>query len=273
MQSSHILEDPIFLKKISIFEKALQREIERYKDSIFYESLVYALSGGKRLRPILVLLCSELLGEPKKEPYTAAIMVELIHTVSLVHDDMIDKDVIRRGIQSYHIKYGEEQAILLADFVLSIVLELALRYADTEIPTLMSRTVRRMSEGQLLEVKLKNKDKISWEEYFKIIDGKTASLFELSTRAGIILATDNPYYIDAISEYGRNLGLVYQMYDDLRDWSKKEYVQKLDVTDKNSFLKEKIIHHLELSKNSLESLPNSISKNLLMKFLDIVIKF
>jgi octaprenyl-diphosphate synthase len=272
MQIPNLLDNPIFLKKFSLLEKALQRELDRYKDSLYYESLLYALKGGKRLRPILLLLCSEIIGEPVKEPYSAAIIVELIHTVSLVHDDMIDKDVYRRGMESYHVKYGEEQALLLADFVLSLVLELSMRYADTEIPYLISRTVRKMSEGQLLEVKLRSKEKITWDEYFKIIDGKTASLFELSSRAGAILTTEDPYLIKAISDFGRNLGILYQIYDDLRDWSKKEYVQKLEVENKNEFLKKKMEHYHNLAYKSLNLLPESVSKDLLLKFLDIILK-
>ncbi|HLI45794.1 MAG TPA: polyprenyl synthetase family protein, partial [Geobacterales bacterium] len=162
--------------------------------------------------------------------------------------------------------------LLLADFVLSLVLELSLRYSDTEIPTMTSRTVRRMSEGQLLEIKLRDKDKINWNDYFKIIDSKTASLFELSSRTGAILTTEDPYYIDAASEYGRNLGLVYQIYDDLRDWSKKEYVQKLDVDDIGNFLKGKIQYHMELSRNALKSLPESQARELLERFLNVIVK-
>lgn len=272
MLGSSLMGDPILLKKLSIIEKVLNRELERYKESPFYESLIYALKDGKRLRPLLLLICSEIYGEPKKEPYSALTIVELIHTVSLVHDDMIDKEVYRRGKMSYHLVYGEEQALLLADFVLSIILELSMRYSNTEIPFLIANTVMRMSESQLLETRLRTKDSISWEEYFKIIDGKTASLFELSARIGAILATENPFHIEAISEYGRNLGLSYQMYDDLRDWEKKEYVQKLSVENKQEFLKTKIKHHSSLSQRALESLPNSISKTLLEKFLDVVLR-
>jgi len=272
MQISNLLDNPFFLKKFHLLEKALQRELDRYKDSLYYESLLYALKGGKRLRPILLLLCSETIREPFKEPYSAAIIVELIHTVSLVHDDMIDKDLYRRGMESYHVKYGEEQALLLADFVLSLVLELSMRYAETEIPYLTSRTVRKMSEGQLLEVKLKSKEKITWDEYFKIIDGKTASLFELSSRAGAILSTEDPFLIKAISDYGRNLGITYQLYDDLRDWSKKEYVQKLEVENKEEFLKKKMEYYYNLACKAIDVLPKSGSKDLLLKFLEITLK-
>ncbi len=266
------LKDPLFLKKYVIIEENIARELERYKDSPYYDSLIYALKGGKRLRPLLLLFSSEFFQEPRKEPYSAAVLVELLHTVSLIHDDIIDKEETRRGVESYYLKFGEEQAILVADFVLGIVLDLALRYTDTEIPHLVSNTVFKMSEGQLLEIRSANKEKISWDEYLRIIEGKTASLFNFATTAGAILSTENSLYIKKISEYGRNLGISYQIYDDLRDWSKKEYVQKLSVSDKESFLKKKLYHHLNLASKSLEDFPHSEAKEALMRFIEIVVK-
>jgi octaprenyl-diphosphate synthase len=266
------LEDQFLFKRVSLFEKFINKDLEKYKNSPYYESLIYALKGGKRLRPIILFLTAETLGVPKEDYFPAAFAIELIHTVSLVHDDMIDKEVYRRGLKSYYLVYGEEQAILLADFTLALVLELVNRYKNKQIASILADTVRSMSEGQLLEIKLRNQNEISWENYFQIIQNKTASLFEASARIGAILSTDNEFYIESASFFGRYLGIAYQVYDDLRDWDKKEYVQKLKVDNKKEFLNEKLHLYLDLSRKALNKLPQNNVRNILNKFIDLIIK-
>ncbi len=266
------LEDKFLFKRVSLFEKFINKELEKHKNSSFYESLIYALRGGKRLRPIILFLTAETLGIPKEDYYPAAFAIELIHTVSLIHDDMLDREIYRRGSKAYYLVYGEEQAILVADYTLSLVLELTSRYKNKNVALILADTVKAMSEGQLLEVKLRNENEIKWEEYFKIIQNKTASLFEASSRIGATLATENEFYIETASFFGRYLGLAYQIYDDLRDWDKKEYVQKLKIENKKDFLNEKLSMYLDLSKRALNKLPQNNIRNILEGFIDLVIK-
>jgi len=266
------LNNTELIKRISIFEKFMRTELEKYKDSIFYESLLYSLSGGKRIRPLILLLCSEIAGFPKQEPFSAALAIELIHTVSLVHDDIMDEEKERRGKPSYYLVYGLEQSLLFADFVLGIVLRLISRYNNNRIHVIISDTVKNMSEGQLYEFKIKNKESITEKEYFYIINKKTASLFESSARIGTLLSTDNEMYVEFISYFGKNLGIAYQIYDDILDWKNKEYIQKLNIENKLDYLKEKLFYHLNQAYKSLSKIPNNEIKNLLLEFVKIIIK-
>jgi len=221
-----LIEIPIIKRKLDEFESFMYFELSKYKNSIFYDSIIYALEGGKRIRPILLILSSEVVGVPEKEPFSAALAIELVHTVSLVHDDIIDKEESRRGKPAYHITYGLDQSILLADFALSMVVDLINKYGSKSLFSIISDAVKKMSEGELYETKVKNKDSIEVEDYLFIIENKTSSLFEASSKIGAILSTKNNDYIMNLSNFGKFLGMAYQIYDDIRDWQSKEYVQK-----------------------------------------------
>ena len=148
----------------------------------------YAMQRGKRIRPLIVLLCYDAIGAATPlvdSPIPAAIAVEIIHTESTIHDDIIDGDTVRRDLPTFHERYGLNPSILTADFVLGIILDIASQYADSRIGRELSRAVLRMSEGEYSELRIQTEGrKIDSEEYVEIITNKTASLFQASARIG-----------------------------------------------------------------------------------------
>jgi octaprenyl-diphosphate synthase len=270
--SNIFLDIPLIKIKLDSFEKFLDDELKKYSDSIFYESIVYALKGGKRIRPIILMLSADVVGIPEKEPFSAALAIELVHTVSLVHDDIIDKEKYRRGKPAYHEVYGLDQSILLADFALSVVVDLINKYKSSVLFSIISDAVKKMSEGELFEVKIRNRKKITIDDYLKIVENKTSSLFEASSRIGALLATKNSEDIENLSNFGKYLGIAYQIYDDIRDWQSKEYVQKLDVKNPLEFLKERADYYLNESSKYLKKLPSTTAREALQYFIDVILK-
>lgn len=268
-----LTEIPIIRKKLEEFESFLKYEMSKYKDSIFYDSVIYALEGGKRIRPLILILSSQATGFPEKEPLSAALAIELVHTVSLVHDDIIDKEEFRRGKPAYHVTYGLDQSLLLADFALSVVVDLINKYGSKVIFSIISDAVKKMSEGELYETKIRDKNAIEVDEYLFIIENKTSSLFEASAKIGAILSTKNENYISNMAKFGKFLGMAYQIYDDIRDWEAKEYVRKIKADNIILFLKDKVKFFLNESNNFLNKIPDSEAKSALQYFIDIILKY
>jgi octaprenyl-diphosphate synthase len=202
-------------------DKALLAELHRRKDSVFYEPVRQALNGGKRMRPILLVLSSESIGRRNADPLPAAVAVELAHTESLIHDDINDRDRLRRATATFHTSYGEDMALLSADFILSIILDVVTRDVDTRVPQVLGRAISQMCEGELEELAAYKRGlNLKEDEYVNIISRKTASLFEASAAIGAIIAGADKDEVKALSDYGRCLGIAYQIQDDIADREK-----------------------------------------------------
>jgi octaprenyl-diphosphate synthase len=199
-------------------DNAILSELNKRKNSIFHRPLVKALEGGKRLRPILLLLAFENIHKQKTDPFPAAVAVEFVHTESLIHDDIIDRDYLRRETEAFHTSYGREMALLSADFILSMILDIATRYQDPKIPQVLALATSEMCEGELEELEaFNNKQKLNKNQYVNIVSKKTASLFEASAAIGAIIAGAGEDEVQALSDYGRFLGISYQIQDDITD--------------------------------------------------------
>lgn len=173
---------------------------------------------GKQLRPILVLLSARAAGGINDRSYTAAALVELLHTATLVHDDVVDEAERRRGMFSINAIWKNKIAVLLGDFLLSRGLLLALDHGEYDLLHTMSDAVRRMSEGELLQIEKARRQDIDEETYFRIISDKTASLLAACTASGAQSATDDPDIIQNLRLAGEALGLAFQIRDDLFDY-------------------------------------------------------
>ncbi|NIQ06856.1 MAG: polyprenyl synthetase family protein, partial [Candidatus Korarchaeota archaeon] len=157
-------------------------------------------------------------------PFPAAVAVELAHMESLIHDDIIDRDHLRRGQLAFHDSYGYEMALLSADFLLSMILEITSRSADPRIAETLAQETCRMCEGELEEIRVcKSGHEIGMDEYIGIISKKTASLFEASAKIGAIIGGAQEHEIEALSSYGKHLGIAYQIRDDITDLKKKPF--------------------------------------------------
>jgi len=175
---------------------------------------------GKRIRPLLVLLSAQACGGAATDPtHRAAALVELLHTATLVHDDVVDDAEERRGVFSINALWKNKIAVLMGDFLLSRGLLLSLDHDDYSILHTLSDAVRRMSEGELLQIEKSRLLDIDEETYFRIISDKTASLISACTKSGAVSVSDDEALIERMDAFGETLGLAFQIRDDLFDFS------------------------------------------------------
>ncbi len=195
------------------------RETMRSPVGLLDKVLQYVLrQKGKRIRPTLVLLSAQVCGGVTEVSYRAAALVELLHTATLVHDDVVDEAEVRRGVFSINAVWKNKIAVLLGDFLLSRGLLLSLEHKDYQLLHILSDSVRRMSEGELLQIEKARRLDIDEATYLRIISDKTASLIAACTKCGAYSATDDQDAIDRMHKMGENLGLAFQIRDDLFDY-------------------------------------------------------
>ncbi len=183
-----------------------------------FESYNYILSsGGKRLRPALVLLSAKCLAHDSNMVIDVACAVELIHTASLIHDDIIDSADLRRGRPATHVVWGAEVAVTIGDYLFSQAVEILAEHENCKAIRTLSRSVKRMAEGELLETANRRNVELTEAEYTNIISGKTAALMSASCEIAAEIASAPEPYHKALSRYGLNFGISYQIMDDLLD--------------------------------------------------------
>ena len=177
-------------------------------------------SGGKRVRPAVLLLAARLAGYTGERAVVYASAVEFIHTATLVHDDIIDESELRRGRLAAHSRWGNDKTVLLGDYLYISSMKLALTYDDAiPIVRLLCDVTRRMIEGELYQLTKTGDVDISEEEYFEIIRRKTAYLFGGSAEIGSMLGATTDEQRAALRDYGFNLGVAFQLVDDLLDFT------------------------------------------------------
>lgn len=173
---------------------------------------------GKKIRPLLVLLSAKLCGEISERTYRGAVLVELLHSATLIHDDVVDNADKRRGFPSINAVWKNKVAVLMGDYLLSRGLMISVDGKDFDFLSTITNTVKRMSEGELLQIQKTRKLDIDEETYFQVINAKTASLIETCCEIGARSVTDDPDKISAMKKYGENLGLSFQIRDDVLDY-------------------------------------------------------
>ncbi|MCJ7814187.1 MAG: polyprenyl synthetase family protein, partial [Candidatus Atribacteria bacterium] len=242
--------------KNNIIDKALDEYLpsEEKSPSIIHQAMRYSVfGGGKRIRPILTLATAELFEKDTNSVINAACGIELIHTFSLIHDDLpcIDNDDFRRGKPSNHKVFGEAIAVLAGDALLVLGFDLIIKNSDVKeikkqsILKLIKEAVfyigtENMLGGQVEDITFKNED-IEKEELTNLYMKKTAALICLSIRVGAILSGANPKQLKALTKYGENIGLAFQIIDDMldimqdqRDLKKPNYANKYGIKESKS---------------------------------------
>ena len=174
---------------------------------------------GKRVRPMFVFLSAKICGEVNDSTYRAASLIELLHTASLVHDDVVDDASVRRGMFSINALWKNKIAVLVGDYLLSRGLLLAVDHEEYRLLQIVSRAVKVMSEGELLQIEKARRLDITEEVYYDIIRQKTASLIASSCGAGAASASDDPEVADKMWALGETIGIAFQIKDDLLDYS------------------------------------------------------
>ena len=213
------------------------------------EKIKYVLrTQGKRLRPIMVLLSAQSVGGQVETVRKLALAIEMLHIASLIHDDILDQDILRRNELTANIKWGIRDAVLIGDALASLSFYLSADY-ENEIMKIISQTSVKLSDGEYLDVK-ESIDTRKESDYIETIRKKSASLFKTSTQCGAIAAKAKRNEIDALSEFGENFGLAYQIKDDLLDINPTKDNLPQDIKMFRTTLP--IIHLLESTKTEVK---------------------
>ena len=214
------------LKEIS---NPIKSELERF-DEIFKTALrsnvglvdlvarYIIRQKGKKIRPLLVMLSAKISGGVTERTYRGATLVELLHTATLIHDDVVDDADKRRGMWSINALFKNKVAVLMGDYLLSRGLMISVDGKDYDFLGVTTNAVKRMSEGELLQIQKTRKLDIDEETYFKVISDKTASLLETCCSIGAMSTTENKDYIEAMRNFGHSLGMSFQIRDDILDY-------------------------------------------------------
>ena len=205
-------------KELDLFETHF-KEAVKSRVSLLDRIMQYIVKRkGKQMRPMFVLLSAKLHGEINDASYRAASLVELLHTATLVHDDVVDDTLERRGFFSINALWKNKIAVLVGDYLLSKGLLLSLENKDFEILTILSNAVKKMSEGELLQIEKTRNLNFDESVYYEIINGKTASLLSSSCAAGAASVTKDNEVIQKMRDFGEFVGMAFQIKDDLFDY-------------------------------------------------------
>ncbi|MCG8580639.1 MAG: polyprenyl synthetase family protein [Bacteroidales bacterium] len=181
---------------------------------------------GKQMRPMLVFLTAKLNGEISEASYISATLIELLHTATLIHDDVVDETYQRRGFFSINALWKSKIAVLVGDFFLSKGLSLSLKTDQIGVLKVVSEAVTEMSEGELLQIEKSRKLDITEEVYYEIIRKKTATLIAACTKAGALSVGANGDKFQSMADFGENLGIAFQIRDDLFDYEQNGLIGK-----------------------------------------------
>ena len=212
------------IKKRSIHvDAAIEKLLPVTHPEELYRASRYLVdAGGKRLRPAVLILAAEAVGSDLKTVLPAAVAVELVHNFTLIHDDIMDKDDVRRGMPAVHIKWGEAGAILAGDTLYSKAFEILSKVENEPSRILkcmdvLSKTCTEICEGQWLDMDFEKREKVTESEYLEMVEKKTSVLYAAAAKIGALLGGASDETANALFEYGRLIGIGFQMYDDVLD--------------------------------------------------------
>ena len=244
--------------EMETFEKAFSNSMQSRVFLINKVAGYITRQRSKKIRPLLVILAAKLCGEPTQNTYQSAVLVELIHTATLIHDDVVDGAELRRGIPSINAVWKNKISILMGDYLFSKALINMIKLRDFEALELLSDTAERLSSGEILQIEKARSDGMDEAVYYEMIRDKTASLISAACRLGAITVSDDTEYAEALAEYGENLGIAFQIKDDLFEFvGKKGIIGKPVGRDvKENMLTLPLLH-------TVKTLPNKESRKIL----------
>ncbi len=232
------------LKEFEIFEKEFKKSVD---SGVLLLNVILKFiinKKGKQVRPILVLLFAKMFSSQDltNKSYRAAIISELIHSATLIHDDVVDDSKLRRGFLSINSLWNNKISVLVGDFLLSKSLLLSIDNKDFDLLKIISEAVKKMSEGELLQIQKSRNLNITEEEYFNLTIKKTASLFSACCKLGA--ASTGIKKLDKVEEFGLNLGLIFQIKDDLFDYTNRRIGKPTAMDIKNQKITLPLIYAL-----------------------------
>ncbi len=216
---------------------------------------------GKQVRPMFVLLAAKMVGKITEDTYSAAALIELLHTATLVHDDVVDDANRRRGFFSVNALWKNKIAVLVGDYLLSKGLLLSVENERFDFLKILSTAVKMMSEGELLQMQKARKLDITEDVYFDIIKQKTGSLISSACAIGGASATEDKETIDKLSDYGEKIGIAFQMKDDLFDYGEDEIGKPRGIDIKEKKMTLPLIYVLNNVSNSDKKWIINVVKN------------
>ena len=250
-------------KEMSLFENKFKSSL---KTSVpLLDKIMYYIikRKGKQMRPMFVFLSAKLFGNINESSYSAASLIELLHTATLVHDDVIDESNFRRGFFSINALWKNKISVLVGDFLLSRGLLLAVEKNEFSLLKIMSTAVKDMSEGELMQIEKTRKLNITEDEYFEIIKKKTAALISACCESGASSSNTSDENIKTMSDFGEKVGIAFQIKDDLFDYTQSTLIGKptgLDIREKKMTLP--LIYTLnKVSKNDKKFIINTIKND------------
>ncbi|MDH7518114.1 MAG: polyprenyl synthetase family protein, partial [Candidatus Thermoplasmatota archaeon] len=221
-------------RRANLFNVELRNFLIDSKPKVLYDAARHLpMAGGKRLRPCISMLAGEAVSGDSKKVMPFAIAIELIHNFTLVHDDIMDKSHLRRNLPTVHIKFGEPTAIMAGDLLFAKAFESIHNMEDIYVFRKLDyglvKCVEEICEGQQLDMEFEKRDIVSEKEYLEMIMKKTAFLFMFAAEGGAIAADGTKEEVNALKEYGKFLGLAFQIWDDYLDISSREETLGKDI--------------------------------------------
>ncbi|HUM50509.1 MAG TPA: polyprenyl synthetase family protein [Chitinophagales bacterium] len=236
-------------KELELFEQKF-RDVMRSHVSLLDKVNYYIYQRkGKQVRPMFIFLAAKMCGEVSDSTYIGASLVELLHTATLVHDDVVDDSYERRGFFSVNALWKNKIAVLVGDYFLSKGLLLALETKNYNLLHITSTAVKRMSEGELLQMEKARKLDIDEEVYFEIIKNKTASLIAAACEVGAASTTTDPELIEKLRAIGENIGIAFQIKDDLFDYGEEDIGKPRGIDIKERKMTLPLIYTLNTCSN------------------------
>jgi octaprenyl-diphosphate synthase len=231
-------------KELETFEGRF-RESMRSKAPLLDRITHYIVTRkGKQMRPMFVFLSAKLCGEVNEATYVAASLVEILHTATLVHDDVVDDSYLRRGFFSVNALWKNKIAVLVGDYLLSKGLLISVENKQYQLLEILSNTIREMSEGELLQLEKARRMDIKENIYFEIIRQKTASLIASACACGAVTTTNNEELVQRVKTMGEKIGIAFQIKDDLFDYEEAEVGKPRGIDIKERKMTLPLIHTL-----------------------------
>ena len=248
---------------LEAMDEILVNRLDSNVDLISQMSQYIINSGGKRIRPLLLLLCARATNYKGDYHHSMAVVIELIHTATLLHDDVVDSSSTRRGQETANELWGNAPSVLVGDFLYSRAFEIMVEPNSMQIMKILSKATNQISEGEVLQLLNIKNAKVSESEYFEVIESKTACLFKAACQIAGILSESNQNTIGALGSFGMHLGNAFQIIDDTLDYESDSLVMGKEIGDDLSEGKVTLpmIYALENTKGSEKETLSHAIKN------------